>query len=601
MDISYNENGTEKYFPITGSDNDKVTVLNLEDRDYPIYIFVFSEIEQKKQVEYIYLGVGHKEKSDQGLILKVSIKQKLINKSIIANYVSCSEIDLTLDYGLNSYVTVENSPGFVKQMSFIASPPYQYISSTKNTEYLSLKEEEFLHPLAQKNEYCKREYPTTDVDNERGEFRRDLERIIHSKAFRRMVDKAQIFSAKKGDYYRTRMTHSLAVKQIAQGISAELKLNNFLTEAIALGHDIGHTPFGHQGERTLSEILSEKEQFFEKEYKIELSYGGFKHNYQSLRVATRLEEKYIDFDGLNLCFQTLDGIWKHTKTKKEVILSEFVSHKPLLSYLTCETSIPCTLEGQIVKIADEIAQRSHDLEDAFSANRLLLEDLKNYLLLNKTSLLKEQIEQIENSFAKAVNSNRLFAHEKELLHGRISSKIINFFIVDVLKQSNINIDLYVKNSGIEKFKNDDNRVSESIINFSESGQRLNDYIERIINKRVINSTEVSLFDSNGAAVVRALFNSYYNNPRLLHKGTIHRIMQDYRSITKNVIDFEEGDPGIIRQEWNKIIVAKSDADDLDLVDNEYLEKNRSLVKNIIDFIAGMTDSYAINEYNRILR
>lgn len=115
-----------------------------------------------------------------------------------------------------------------------------------------------LHTLAQKNEYCRRQYNLRVPQENRGEFQRDYERIVHSKAFRRMVDKAQVFSASKGDYYRTRMTHSQAVAQIARGIATELNLNLCLTEAIALGHDLGHTPFGHQGERTLNDILCDK-------------------------------------------------------------------------------------------------------------------------------------------------------------------------------------------------------------------------------------------------------------------------------------------------------------------------------------------------------
>uniref|UniRef100_UPI0006CF7904 hypothetical protein n=1 Tax=Clostridium sp. NkU-1 TaxID=1095009 RepID=UPI0006CF7904 len=124
-------------------------------------------------------------------------------------------------------------------------------------------------------------------------------------------------------------------------------------------------------------------------------------------------------------------------------------------------------------------------------------------------------------------------------------------------------------------------------------------LKRLFQKKVINSSEVSLFDSNGAAVIESLFTSYYNNPRLLHRGTLHRIMQDFRKITKNVIDFEEGDPLIIEREWRKVINAESDEGDCDLANNEYLEKNEVLVRNIADFIAGMTDSYAINEYNKI--
>uniref|UniRef100_UPI0006CFC0C4 HD domain-containing protein n=1 Tax=Clostridium sp. NkU-1 TaxID=1095009 RepID=UPI0006CFC0C4 len=172
------------------------------------------------------------------------------------------------------------------------------------------------------------------------------------------------------------MTHSIVVSQIAKSISNALNLNNFLTEAIALGHDIGHTPFGHQGERTINAILTGKKPLLRNVLEKGVTYGEFKHNYHSLRVATRLEESYIEFDGLNLSYQTLDGIWKHTKTNlADETLIKFVSSQKLYKYLKSK-QVPCTLEGQVVKVADEIAQRSHDLEDAFAAKRLSIEELK---------------------------------------------------------------------------------------------------------------------------------------------------------------------------------------------------------------------------------
>ncbi len=601
LEKSYNNNGEEKHFNITGSESDKAAVRGLLDDSYPVYILVFSEIGSDKKVEYLYLGSCTKYSSERGLSLKVSILQKISNQSIIENFVSCSEIDLTEDFDYASYISIENSPSLVKQMNFITYPPYKNIDILQTVTYIDLDEEKSLHPLAQRNEYCIREHVHGSAEKRRGEFQRDYERIVHSKAFRRMVDKAQIFSAEKGDHYRTRMTHSIVVSQIAKGISNALKLNNFLTDAIALGHDMGHTPFGHQGERTLHAILTGEKGLLKNAFKKGAIYGEFKHNYHSLRVATRLEEKYIEFDGLNLSFQTLDGIWKHTKTNfPEESLINFVSSDKLRSYLNSE-SIPCTLEGQVVRVADEIAQRSHDLEDAFSAKRLSVEELKNYLLLGKMQELKDQIEQIEKDFEEAKEFNHFGADDDELLQERISSKIIHYFISDVLTQSTERINSYLLTNGASKFEEKRHKVDELIIEFSLKGKKLCDYLEKIISKKVINSAEVSLFDSNGAAVIEALFTSYYNNPRLLHRGTLRRIMQDFRKITKNVIDFEEGDPRIIEKEWYKIINAKANDDDGDLADNEYLLKNRVLVRNITDFIAGMTDSYAINEYNNIRR
>lgn len=221
-----------------------------------------------------------------------------------------------------------------------------------------------LHTLAQKNEYCRRQYNLRVPQENRGEFQRDYERIVHSKAFRRMVDKAQVFSASKGDYYRTRMTHSQAVAQIARGIATELNLNLCLTEAIALGHDLGHTPFGHQGERTLNDILCDKIHIIKNADLFEDNFGGFKHNYQSIRVASTLEEEYFEIEGMDLSYQTLEGILKHTKLKRnDYNLEEYILGDDAQIELSFDNDYCSTLEGQVVAIADEIAQRGHDLED----------------------------------------------------------------------------------------------------------------------------------------------------------------------------------------------------------------------------------------------
>jgi deoxyguanosinetriphosphate triphosphohydrolase, putative len=589
-----------KHYNITGCQEDKELVLSLSNNNYPIYFLVFSEKDGKPSIEYIYLAEGHKETSSESISLKVSVLQKISNQSMIDNFVFCSEIDLTQDFKLKSYVTLENSPSLVKQINFIAYTP-QISDGEIFKNYKSISEERELHPLAQKNEYCIREHAESVRNSDRSEFQRDYERIVHSKAFRRMVDKAQIFSADKGDHYRTRMTHSIVVNQIARGISSALKLNNSLTEAIALGHDLGHTPFGHQGERTLRAILTGEKPLLKEALKEVTSYGGFKHNYQSLRVATRLEEKYLGFNGLNLSFQTLEGMWKHTKTNSSSeTLENFATSAQLLDYLKLNPNAS-TLEGQVVFIADEIAQRSHDLEDAFSANNLSVEELKNYLLLSKMDSLRAEIEKIEESFKEAERSHKVYADKDELLQGRISSQIIHFFISDVVENSTANMKAYILEGNIGNFNANNHTLSETLIGLSPNGSRLCKYLEKIISTKVINSTQVSLFDANGATVIEALFIAYYNNPRLLHQGTQHRIMQDFRQITKNVFDFEEANPKSIENEWGKITRARASKDECDIVDKEYCKKNKALVRNIADFIAGMTDSYALNEYNKIRR
>ncbi len=197
-------------------------------------------------------------------------------------------------------------------------------------------------------------------------FQHDRDRIIHSKAFRRLEAKTQVVLTHESDHSRTRLTHSLEVGQISESIAIELGLNTFATLAIALGHDIGHTPFGHTGERALSTILAD--------------YGlnRFKHNYQGVLVVNKLEKRYQKSNGLNLMWETRDGILKHSSLKTDIDLDYYDSKLN-------DTPYPATLEGQIVRIVDEIAQRTHDTDDALRTNRIGIEEL------TKEELVKEAI------------------------------------------------------------------------------------------------------------------------------------------------------------------------------------------------------------------
>lgn len=218
---------------------------------------------------------------------------------------------------------------------------------------------QFLSPNAAKSKYSKgrKEFePSCDI---RTEYQRDRDRILHSKSFRRLKHKTQVFLSPESDHYRTRLTHTLEVSQIARTIARALSLNEDLTEAISLGHDLGHTPFGHAGERALDEILP----------------NGFRHYNQSCRVCEFLEKK---FKGLNLTFEVLDGILHHT-----------------------EGDLPATLEGQIVRIADKIAYINHDMDDAIRAGIIsetdIPFDIKEYLGVGKSARINSMVLSIINN------------------------------------------------------------------------------------------------------------------------------------------------------------------------------------------------------------
>lgn len=562
-------------------------------------------LHDKKDISGAYLGICITSKTKNGIGIYCSIKAKLSICTSVKNICKFSELNLTDDFETGSYVLLEESELISEQIDFIIRDPK--LTQAAPADYESLTDEVSLHPLAQRNEYCKRQYnlrKQNPANPKCSEYQRDCDRIVHSKAFRRMVDKAQVFSASKGDYYRTRMTHSQAVSQIARRIAAKLHLNLYLTEAIALGHDIGHTPFGHQGERTLDQILhGEKYDIIknldtlsnDNEGEIPM---GFKHNYQSVRVASELEEKYAGIYGMDLSFQTLEGMLKHTRLKRDKFsLSQFTSCAE--NDLHFQTDFCSTLEGQVVEIADEIAQRGHDLDDAFFSGAITIEELKKYFSLKKIRELSNIVEETLNEIDTVKKGGWRLVDENELGSGRIVAAIVSYFINDTIKTSQSSMEEY----SVDEFNESGHSIGKRIIALSNKAQKLNDYLGTIISNRVVNSPEVSLFDSNAATIVSGLFKAYYNNPRLLHSGTTRRLYIEIRKFTRNVIDFEFCNHTVIQEEID--LMTQSDLCEIKKNDTakyeEYKQKRRLLVRHICDFISGMTDTYAINEYNKIFK
>ncbi|MBW1679633.1 MAG: deoxyguanosinetriphosphate triphosphohydrolase, partial [Deltaproteobacteria bacterium] len=210
-----------------------------------------------------------------------------------------------------------------------------------------------LAPYASRDEDSRGRKHKEEYKDDRPSFERDRDRIIHCSAFRRLEYKTQVFVNHEGDYYRTRLTHSLEVAQIARSVARRLKVNEELTEAIALAHDLGHTPFGHSGEVTLNELME--------------NHGGFEHNLQSLRVVEKLEERYPMFPGLNLTWETREGLVKHTtphdNPDPEILQDYDPENRP-------------TLEAQLIDFADEIAYNNHDIDDGLQSGLLDEEALR---------------------------------------------------------------------------------------------------------------------------------------------------------------------------------------------------------------------------------
>lgn len=593
--------GEERFYTIKDG-VDSETAKKNNSLECPVAFVIFGKNTSGDQhiIKKIYMGMG-KIKNESGkwkIIYLITLKSE--SELLIDNFISTCELDIRKDFEFNSFLHVEKSKKLKEQIIFLIKELYKPVSEDKC--YHQIDGDKKFHEYSQKNQWCKRIVYIDESDAKRSEFQRDYERIIHAKAFRRLVDKAQIFTSAKGDHYRTRMTHTLEVAQIARAIAIKLNLNVDLAEAIALAHDIGHTPFGHQGERTLDKILKGKKpfDFIKMDDNEHNSFGGFKHNFQGLRVVGLLEEKYIEYEGLNLSYQVLEGILKHTGgkikdcdfcDKRELcdekcfdldVFTPYMDIKKLYK----EYKFATTLEGQIVAIADEIAQRSHDLDDSFAAKILTTEEMIGYLDLRKMAALKEDLEKVLNELNEFKGKNRAFINEEELRHSRIVSSIIHFFINDVVNESKEKIEMFKEN----EFYINEHRFNEQLIDFSQNGKVLCRYLEKIISKKVINSTEVVQFDNKAEQIVCGLFKAYYNNPRLLHTSTLRRLYVEMRKDTIDVIDFLNGDRDVVDKEINKIINDNTFA---------YINKRKILVRTVADYIAGMTDSYAINEYKKI--
>ncbi len=599
------------YYNSAGKDKNKLDELkkHLDGEQYILLvsytgngeIFTCKEEINKGEIESIYIGTGELHFNGAKYNIKYRMKKCITNKRVIANILDNIELDLKKDYGKESYIIKCDQKRLSKT---IAEFLIEY-NKPSPTGYHNNFDTYKLAEYAIHNEQCKRLYSSTKEDKRRNEFQRDRERIVNSKAFRRLVDKAQIFSAEKGDHYRTRMTHTLEVNQIAKAIASALNLNLDLTEAIALAHDLGHTPFGHQGERTLYNILSGKE--LENMFKMPVELivgeglGGFKHNFQSVRMLTKLEEKYIEYKGLDISFQVLEGILKHTEMKKAKI-EDLIDHE-IAKELHTEQSFATTLEGQVVAVADEIAQRGHDVDDALSSGLITIDELIDYLSIEKFDglklLLVEQRKKIDEYY-------RVYVDETEMKYGRIISCIVNYFINDVIINSERKIEDFflIHPSDISK-----GVFLEKLVDFSvdQNGENTCKFLEKVIKKKVISDTEVARFDYNANIIIRELFLSYYLNPKLLHKGTLRKIFIDIlqhpnQIVSATAIDFSDGNTQIIQLEIddfnsNEIIFDTSGK----LNEENYLiyEKRKIFIRNIVDFIAGMTDSYALSEYKRI--
>ncbi|MFY9326807.1 MAG: deoxyguanosinetriphosphate triphosphohydrolase [Georgfuchsia sp.] len=341
----------------------------------------------------------------------------------------------------------------------------------------------------------------------RSEFQRDRDRVIHSTAFRRLEYKTQVFVNHEGDLFRTRLTHSIEVGQISRTIARALHVNDDLVEAIALAHDLGHTPFGHAGQDALNECMRE--------------YGGFEHNLQSLRIVDLLEERYGAFDGLNLMHETREGILKHCSLKNAQELDE-------LGLRFIEKRRP-SIEAQICNLADEIAYNNHDIDDGIRSGLLSLEQLREVGLFARHTV--------------AAIAEFPALTDRRLVHETIR-RMINAQVTDLLAESNQRI----ATSGICSL--DDVHAAPALVQFSVVMHAENQQLKAFLRDHLYHHYQVLRMTTKARRIISDLFTAFMSDPRLLPPQYQH--------------------------------MAE-------------IDKPRA----IADYVAGMTDRYAMKEHRRL--
>ncbi len=342
--------------------------------------------------------------------------------------------------------------------------------------------------------YKKAKY-ATDFHNSRGRlysesesqhrnpFHRDKDRVIHSEHFRLLKHKTQVFIAHTEDYYRTRLTHSIEVSQIARTVARILNLDEDLSEVLALSHDLGHPPFSHSGEEALDECMTD--------------FGGFDHNVQTLKIVTGLEKRYPDFDGLNLSWETLEGILKHNgpiknynnKSPIGFFIRDFISNYDL------EISTFASLEAQISSLSDDIAYNNHDIDDGFRAKKFKIKDICEIPL----------IDVIYQDIVKEYTGLDDFMIIQELVR-----RLIGFMVNDLLEQTNKNLEILKPQCVVDIRCHD-----HPIASFSNKMKNQDKELRKFLHERVYSHSSMDKDRNNGRKIIKELFDELLINNDLL--------------------------------------------------------------------------------------
>lgn len=358
----------------------------------------------------------------------------------------------------------------------------------------------------------------------RSVYQRDRDRIIHSTAFRMLEYKTQVFVNHEGDYYRTRLTHSLEVAQISRSICRRLGLNEDLGETLALAHDLGHTPFGHAGEDALDDMMQ--------------PFGGFDHNAQTLRIVTQLEKRYANFDGLNLTWETLEGITKHNGPMLQPGETLDILPRAMREYArmhNLELHGHAGLEAQIASLADDIAYNNHDVDDGLRAGLFTLNDIRNVPMIGQVC------DEVEKTYPGLMEQSR-FVHE-------LVRRLIRKMVFDLTRNTEANI----RASGVKTVE-DVRALGRSLVDFSEEMTEHNRQLKAFLMKYMYRHYKVNRMTSKARRIVRDMFSLFLAEPECLPAEW--RIQANEKGSTQCAV-------------------------------------------TVADYIAGMTDRYAMQEHRRL--
>jgi dGTPase len=339
-------------------------------------------------------------------------------------------------------------------------------------------EDGLLAPYAMRNRRTRGRVHAETEHPFRMSFQRDRDRIIHCSAFRRLEYKTQVFVNHEGDYYRTRLTHTMEAAQITRTIARALRLNEDLAEAVALAHDLGHTPFGHAGERILDRLME--------------PHGGFEHNAQSMRIVDVLEERYPDFPGLNLSWEVREGIVKHSTRYDRPQVAEFDADKAP------------TLEAQIVDYADEIAYNAHDIDDGLKSEMLSLEDLEG------AAIWREHHDAVRRAFPRA---------DVRIVRYQTTRRIIDGFVADLIEST----EKRLRAQRVERIE-DVWRVKPKLVEFSPAVEQQVRELKSLLYERLYNHYRVRRMAVKADRIMSDLFHTYSDEPRQMPPHVYQKIV-----------------------------------------------------------------------------